>query len=233
MRAILLAAGFGTRLRPLTDKIPKCLVPIHGKPLLLIWLDRLSAVGFDSFLINTHYLPEQVEAFIEKSVYKNKVKLVHEPELRGTAGTLIANLDFFHGEDGMLLHADNYCLADMDEFKRAHFLRPKDCELTMMTFTTETPSQCGIVIVDEENKVIKFQEKNPHPDGNMANGAIYFLSSEMISHIRKDFSNVSDFSTQILPAFINKIYTYHTSAAFLDIGTPQAYKKANELPFAV
>mgnify|MGYP003956646267 CR=1 FL=1 len=65
MRAMLLAAGLGTRLQPITDKIPKCLVPIKGKPLLQIWLERLAQVGIGPFLINTHYLAEQVEAFIE------------------------------------------------------------------------------------------------------------------------------------------------------------------------
>ncbi len=56
MRALLLAAGLGTRLRPITDKIPKCLVPIQGKPLLEIWLDKLYEAGVQEFLVNTHYL---------------------------------------------------------------------------------------------------------------------------------------------------------------------------------
>jgi len=79
MNAILLAAGFGTRLRPMTNTIPKCLVPIKGKPLLQIWLERLTAAEIGSFLINTHYLPEQVEQFISASPLKNKAKLFHEP----------------------------------------------------------------------------------------------------------------------------------------------------------
>ena len=74
MKAILLAAGFGTRLRPLTNNIPKCLVPIKGKPLLEIWLDKLSDVGVKDFLINTHYLYDKVESFIKKSKYKNNCK---------------------------------------------------------------------------------------------------------------------------------------------------------------
>ena len=91
MRAILLAAGYGTRLRPLTNTIPKCLVPIKGVPLLQIWLERLTNAGIGPFLINTHYLPKEVEGFAESSRYRDQVTLVHEPELLGTAGTLIAN----------------------------------------------------------------------------------------------------------------------------------------------
>ncbi|MBT6543216.1 MAG: NTP transferase domain-containing protein, partial [Rhodobacteraceae bacterium] len=113
MRALLLAAGLGTRLRPLTNTTPKCLVPIKGQPLLGIWLERLTQAGIGQFLVNTHYLAEQVEVFIQASPYRDQVTLVNELELHGTAGTLIANLDFFQGEDGLLIHADNYCLADI------------------------------------------------------------------------------------------------------------------------
>jgi|SaaInlStandDraft_4_1057021.scaffolds.fasta_scaffold07537_3 mannose-1-phosphate guanylyltransferase len=75
MKALLLAAGLGTRLKPITNTIPKCLVPINGKPLL----ENLSAIGIDEFLINTFYLSEQVEKFVNSSKYK--VTLVREDEL--------------------------------------------------------------------------------------------------------------------------------------------------------
>ena len=103
MRALLLAAGCGTRLRPLTNTIPKCLVPIKGQALLGIWLDRLTQAGVGPFLVNTHYLSEQVQAYIEASPYREQVTVVHERELLGTAGTVITNTDFFRGEDGSWL----------------------------------------------------------------------------------------------------------------------------------
>ncbi len=78
MKALLLAAGLGTRLRPITNIIPKCLVPINGKPLLEIWLETLTKAGVKEFLINTHYLHEKVEAFVYDSKYKNVVTLVYE-----------------------------------------------------------------------------------------------------------------------------------------------------------
>ena len=124
MRAMLLAAGLGTRLRPLTDSIPKCLVPIKSEPLLGIWLERLTHAGIGPFLINTHYLASQVESFIEACPYRDQIRLVNEFELRGTAGTLIDNLDFFQGEECLLIHADNYCLADFTDFQQAHRNRP-------------------------------------------------------------------------------------------------------------
>ena len=81
MKALLLSAGLGTRLRPLTDTIPKCLVQINGKPLLQIWLENLTKYGVKEFLINTHYLHKQVEDFANNSTFKEKITLIYEKEL--------------------------------------------------------------------------------------------------------------------------------------------------------
>ena len=159
MRAILLAAGIGSRLRPLTNNTPKCLMPIKGQPLLGVWLGHLSQANIGPFLINTHYLADQVESFIEASNYKNQVTLVNEPDLEGTAGTLIKNINFFQAEDGLLIHADNYCLADFIAFQEAHHNRPPECLMTMMTFRTDDPSSCGIVDLNERGIVTGFYEK--------------------------------------------------------------------------
>jgi mannose-1-phosphate guanylyltransferase len=229
MKAILLAAGLGTRLKPLTDNLPKCLVPIKGRPLLGIWIERLTQAGIGPFLINTHYLAEQVEALVETLPHRKQVKLVNELELLGTAGTLIANLDFFKGEDGLLIHADNYCLADLKAFQRAHHNRPPDCVMTMMTFRTAVPTSCGIVELDERGVVIDLHEKVAKPPGNLANGAVYILSAEMLKKMSKDLFNTKDFSTEVLPLFVGRIYSYETSEVFLDVGTPETYEQANRI----
>lgn len=227
MRAILLAAGYGTRLRPLTNKIPKCLVPIKGKPLLKIWLECLTRAGMGPFLVNTHYLAEQVEAFVQTSQYREQVRLVHEQELLGTAGTLIKNIDFFQGQDGLLIHADNYSLADLSSFLRAHQQRPPECVMTMMTFRTKDPQSCGIAVLDARGVVIEFHEKITAPPGNLANGAVYILSSELLEILKRDLFGISDFSNEVLHRFLGRIYSYETTELFLDIGTPETYAAAN------
>lgn len=229
MRVLLLSAGYGTRLRPLTDTIPKCLVPINEKPLLEIWLDRLTLAGMGPFLVNTHYLAGRVNSFIQESPYRSHVTLVHENELLGTAGTLIANLKFFQGEDGMLVHADNYCLADLDAFVSAHRNRPSGCVMTMMTFRTNIPSSCGIVEIDDRRVAIGFHEKVPHPPGNLANGAVYILSAEMLTEVAQNFSFAKDFSLELMNRFIGRIYTYETKSSFIDVGTPETYQMANRI----
>ncbi len=227
MKAILLAAGYGTRLRPLTNRIPKCLVPINGKPLLEIWLERLTDAGIGPFLVNTHYLSKQVESFIQSSPYKNTVTLIHERNLMGTAGTLLANLDFFQGDDGLLIHADNYCKANFQAFMAAHKNRCPECLLTMMTFRTNSPSSCGIVELDSRGVVIAFHEKVSSPPGNLANGALYILSKELITILSSKIHSAADFSTEILTRFLGQIFTYETKEFFIDIGTPEAYNLAN------
>jgi mannose-1-phosphate guanylyltransferase len=227
MRAILLAAGYGTRLRPLTNKIPKCLVPIKGSPLLQIWLERLTDAGIGSFLINTHYLAQQVEDFVESSPYRYQATLVHEPELLGTAGTLVANLRYFDGQDGLMIHADNYCLADFRAFIWAHQQRPPECVMTMMTFRTDNPSSCGIVELDNRGVVQSFHEKVESPPGNLANGAVYILSAELLARMDNDLRGVKDFSTEVLHRFVGRILSYETAETFLDVGTPESYATAN------
>jgi len=227
MRALLLAAGFGTRLRPLTNTTPKCLVTVKDQVLLGIWLERLTQAGIEAFLINTHYLSEQVESYIEGSLYSDKVTLVREKKLLGTAGTLVANLDFFEGQDGLLIHADNYCLANFHDFIKAHYQRPPYCVITMMTFRSENPENSGIVELDAKGVVTGFHEKVVNPPGNLANGAVYILSRELINMLATDLYEVSDFSTEVLQHLVGKIYTYETQEYFIDIGSPEAYRNAN------
>lgn len=228
-RAILLAAGLGTRLRPLTYSIPKCLVPINGQPLLDIWLETLTRASIGPFLINTHYLARQVEAYVRASPYRQQVTLVHESKLLGTAGTLIANLGFFEDEDGMLIHADNYCMADFRAFVQAHHQRPPDCLMTMMTFRTDDPVSCGIVELDDLGVVKRFHEKVHSPPGNLANGAIYLLSRNLIRLLAAEFSQARDFSTEVLYPLVGRIHTYETDRLHADVGTQRVYEKLNRV----
>lgn len=228
MRAILLAAGLGTRLRPLTNTVPKCLITIKGTPLLEIWINKLLNAGIESILVNTHHHADKVATFLTNSNYRNRIVVVYEPQLLGTAGTLLTNLPFFQGDDGILAHADNYFLEDLSNLLAAHKMRSLGCEITMLTFRSETPSTCGIVEVDKLGVVTSFHEKVGAPPGNLANGALYLLSSEFIARLPRDWTSAQDFSTDILPSLVGKIQTYETTQLFLDIGTPGTYARAQD-----
>ena len=99
--------------------------------------------------------------------------------------------------------------------------------MTMMTFRTEAPSSCGIVELDARGVVIDFHKKVSNPPGNLANGAVYILSSELIQRFGTDFGTLNDFSTEVLGALTGKIYSYETDQVFVDIGTPKNLRYAN------
>ena len=225
MRALLLAAGLGTRLRPLTDTTPKCLVPIKGKPLLDIWCEALLAAGVTKLLINLHYKSEQVQQRLDSSKFSEFVETIYEPSLLGTAGTLLANRKFFENQDGILLHADNYCEANISELISAHESRPSNCDLTMLAFRTSTPETCGILEVTENNILQKMYEKSSDDHGNLANAAFYILSKKLIGELKDE----TDFSNEVIPKYFGKTLVVETSETFIDIGTPESYAHAQKV----
>ena len=104
-QAFVLAAGLGTRLRPLTDELPKPLIPIFQKPLVTFALDHLSGVGVDKFVINTHRRPELFQSFFNRSDHAgHSVTLVHEPELLETGGG-IKNAERYLGSDSFITYS--------------------------------------------------------------------------------------------------------------------------------
>lgn len=226
MRALLLSAGLGTRLRPLTESIPKCLVPIKGKPLMEYWLDMFCKAGITPVLVNLHYLHEQVDTYVRSSPYGEYVKTVYEENLLGTGGTLLKNRAFFENDQIFLAHGDNLSIFNMNAFIDAHNSRPACCEITMMTFETETPQSCGIVELDQNKVVCAFHEKVSNPPGNLANGAVYIIEPSIFDYLENLGENVIDFSTEVLPKYLGKIYTYHNRQYHRDIGTPESYRKA-------
>ena len=158
MKAFLLAAGLGTRLRPLTSNVPKCLVKICDKPLIEWWIKLFEKYGINEVLINLHHLPEQVKLFIEG--YKTNVKFTffYEDKLLGSAGTLIANKEFVKNEkDFFIFYADNLTNYNLNEF--LHFHRSHSNDFSMALFRTSDPKSKGIVILDKDKTIIEFEEK--------------------------------------------------------------------------
>ena len=151
-----------------------------------------------------------------------------ETELLGKAGTLIANLDCFGDEDGLPIHADNYCLANFDRFLYAHRHPPRGCLKTMMIFRTDDPSSCSIVELDQRGVVVGFHEKVQSPPRNLANGAVYVLSTELLERLGKNLRSVKDFNTGVLHRLWGQACTYHIAEVFFDAGTPEAYEAAND-----
>lgn len=224
MKALLLCAGVGSRLSPVTNTIPKPLVPINGKPLLEYWLENLTKAGVTEFLINTHYLHEQIEEYIKTSIYKDKITLSFEKELLNTAGPIIANKKFFNkNEPFMLVHADNLSFCNFNHFIDSHKNKPDICEITMMLFKSDNPSSCGIVELNDQNILIKFHEKVKNPPSNLANGAVYICDYSVIEQMEKLEKKDLDFSLDVIPKYLGRINCYLNNIYHRDIGTIESY----------
>lgn len=226
MKALLLAGGLGTRLHPVTEHIPKCLVPINGRPLLDYWIENLCKAGVDQFLINMSYLFEQVIQWREESPFKEKITLIYEEELLNTGGTLLANKSFFDDEAFWLIHADNLSFCNFYEFVQKHKNRSKNCEITMMTFQTDDPSSCGIVELDKQGIVQNFFEKVENPPSHLANGAVYICEPTIFTFLESLQKEKIDFSLDVLPNFMGRINTYENRVYHRDIGTVTSYALA-------
>lgn len=198
-------------------------MPINGRVLLDIWLKNLYYAGVDEFIINIHYKADLVKEFVKRHPLKNKIRLVYEKELLGTAGTILKNKKFFKN-DFFVIHADNLVFCDFKKFIKVHENRPKECNITMMLFYSDDPSSCGVVELDDKKVVKKFYEKVKDPPSNLANGAVYICDKEVVKFIEK--TNAKDFSKDVLPNFIGKIYTFLNDNYHRDIGTLKSYALA-------
>lgn len=228
MRALLLAGGYGTRLKPLTNKLPKCMVPINGRPLLDIWLEFLVSNGIKDILVNTHYKSNFVENYIKKSTWKDSVTITFEKNLLGTAGTILANKDFFNNESFFVAHADNLTDFNLTDFIKKHNQKINKCPMTMMLFETDNPSSCGVVKT-KDDIVIEFYEKKKEFNGKIANGAIFIFEPSIFQIIKKIKRTEIDISKDLIPILIGKINSYFNETFFMDIGNIVSYNKANEV----
>ncbi len=224
-KAFLLAAGLGTRLRPLTDQIPKCLVPICGKPLLSIWLEICESLGVKEVLINTHHLADQVRSWARVQNGPVGITLVHEDTLCGSAGTVMTNRDFVrHSRDFYVLYADNLVRANLDALALAHS-QHQDA-VTLGLFRTTSPRECGIVALDSRGRVTSFEEKPLKPKSNLANAGIFLARQEIFDFLTPN--RFSDFGKDVLPKLVGRMWGVRLEGYIRDVGTPESYQWAQE-----
>ncbi len=239
MKAFLLAAGKGTRLRPFTDRHPKCLIPIHGTPLLKIWIDLLARHGVSDVLINTHHHADQVAHFVAQTRPLTPMELhtVYEPQLRGSAGTLWDNRNFVAGQrDFVIAYADNLTNLNFSKMIDFHYnISIMGGILTMGLIKAPDPRACGIVTLDAYHRIVRFAEKPQQPESDLANGGVYIAGSGIFSFMADSAAGregVLDLGHHILPRLTGKMFGFHIAPDYLkDIGTPEAYKESlNQWP---
>jgi mannose-1-phosphate guanylyltransferase len=224
-RALILAAGLGTRLRPLTNHTPKCLVPIGDRPLLDYWVDALRAAGVREALINTHHLAQPVREYVERIKERGllECRTFHEPVLLGSAGTIAHNPEFVSdGHACLVIYADNLSNVDLRaalEFHAAH-----SDPFTMVLFRTANPRACGIAQLDEADRIVEFVEKPEQPKGNLANAGIYVITAQAYAEIAA--MGAFDLGFDVLPRFVGRMRGFLHTGYHLDIGNMEALERA-------
>lgn len=226
MKAFLLTAGLGTRLHPITQTLPKCLVPIAGKPLINWWFESMQKAGVTEVLINLHHLPDMVMAHVNALDTPIKVEFAYEPVLLGSAGTLIANKAFVANETSFFIfYGDNLTNTSLSNLYDFHVSQPQD--FTMALFETNNPSGCGIVSLNEHFTVTHFEEKPANPVSNLANAGLYVASPKIISLI-DPAKTPADIGFDLLPLLVGKMSGYIINDYLIDIGTHQNLAKARQ-----
>ena len=211
-QAMLLAAGRGERLAPLTDSVSKCMIPISGRPLLEHNIDALKNYGVTYLVINLHHLPQTItDYFGDGSRFGVQITYSLESELLGTAGAVRKVADFFNGAF-FLWYGDN--MSDCNLNRLWQFHNSRKALITIALHHREDPTRSGIVGLDENCRVTRFLEK-PRADqvfSHWVNAGILVLEREVLARISDQ--QPSDFGRDVFPALLEQnypIYGYRLS----------------------
>jgi|GEM_PF-1020641 len=223
MEVLLLCAGFGTRLRPLTDHVPKCLAPIGNIPLLAIWLDQLSKLKFVSKVyINAHYFHNQVQEFILENSFNIDIELIIEACIRGTTESIRYELSLSRCNDFFIIHADNFSLQDFELMYTAFQHKVCNDRLTgfALGFKSTDYDSCGYFRYSKESgKINHYIEKPGYPVDGIANGAVFMMTRELLAKALVASSG-GDFCKDNLPSIVEHLFLFEASEIHVDIGTP-------------
>ena len=223
MKAFLLAAGEGTRLRPLTDSMPKCLVPIRQKPLLEIWLQLCARSGITEVLINLHSHADAVRSFVAGRDFGVQIRLFEEPRLLGSAGTIAANRAWVQPEAYFwVFYADVLTNMNLSKMLRAH--QEQNLAATLGVYRVPNPSQCGVMKLDDASIIRSFEEKPREPKSDLAFSGVMIGTPDFLRAIPSVAP--ADIGFHVLPKLVGHMRAYVSDEYLVDIGTLEKYETA-------
>lgn len=228
MKAMILAAGLGTRLRPLTEEISKPMVPIVNRPVMEHIVELLSLHGFRQVYVNLHYYPDFITGhFGDGSEWGVSITYSFEEELLGTAGGMKKLEGELGGDTFLVISGD--ALTDIDLTGLIEYHRGHGGVASLVTTPVSDPSKYGVVILDEERRITGFQEKPSREEAVsfLANSGIYVFESEVLEMIPEGFY---DFGSQLFPRFLEEgtaFYGYLHNDYWNDVGSFEEYKAGN------
>jgi mannose-1-phosphate guanylyltransferase len=215
VKAVLLVGGMGTRLRPLTYRLPKPLIPVLGKPLMMHVIERLPE-EVDELIIPVSYRKDMMEDYLNKNRPDRKVTLVDEPEALGTGGAAKNVEKLLVDGTYLVINGDSIWSLDMTDFLRFH--RAKKGIATISLWPVDDITGYGVVELDAEQRITSFQEKPKKEEAfsNMINAGVYALEHETLDYIGKGFVSME---REVFPKLLDKgMYGYKFDGYWVDCG---------------
>jgi mannose-1-phosphate guanylyltransferase len=228
VKALMLAAGQGTRLRPLTLECPKPMLSIGGRPILEHIIAHLRKYDITEVAINLNYRPEAiVDYFGDGHEFGVSITYSYEEQLLGSAGAARA-LDWFFTDMFVVWYGDVLSDLNLTELMRRHLAQ--GAAATLALYEVDEPERCGIVQIDRHGWITRFIEKPPPdvPLGNLANAGIYIVEPALLRWIPAD--RTVDFGSELFPrllAYGAPLLGVKPDAYVLDVGSVERYQQAN------
>lgn len=222
-KAVILAAGLGTRLGDLTRDLPKVMVPIRGKPMLEHHVEWLRAAGVVEFFFNLHYLPDVItDHFGDGSRWGVSIRYSHEERLQGTAGSLRAFRPFLD-QRFLVQYGDVFSRLDVAALARFHLDRASAASLVV--HPSSHPHDSDIVSLDADGLITRIHHKPGDARfGNIGNAGAYLLEPVVFDHLSCDPNEQVDFCKDLFPEMQlhgHRLFGYNTGDLLLDVGTPE------------
>lgn len=226
-RAVILAAGVGSRLGKLTEELPKPLIPVGDRPPLQRHLESCAAAGVTDVFINTHHLAEKIREFVgDGSGFGLRAHFSYEPRLMGTAGALHAFREGLADEPFFILYGDNIIECDLRVLGELH--ARKAPAATIALHHRDDVSTSGMVVIDSEGRITRFVEKPPPSEqvSNLVNAGIYCLGPSIFNYLPE---GESDFGRHIFPRLLEAglpLQGFILDNEVLPIDTPELLEAA-------
>lgn len=229
MKAMILAAGVGSRLDPLTRNVPKPLVPILNMPVMEYLVVLLKQHGFDEIMVNLHYLGDQIaDYFGDGAKWGVKIHWSYEDKLWGDAGSVKRVEDFLRDDTFLVIGGDDLTDMDLSRLLKTH--KDKKALATIALSLVDDPSDYGIVLMNEDSRITRFLEK---PKGevifsNTANTGVYVFQPEIFDLIPRGIFYL--FGKQVFPLLLDQrlpLYGHLTAAYWKDVGNLQVYQQTH------